>query len=148
MLGCSRCIICRALILIVLTAVGCSTRENPAATATSEPSSARVSDDSTAGWKLDLRVAPERPRMVRPAVFSLHLTDQLGTSVESATVIGSLNMVLMDMGRTELKFEPKGHGNYEAAIPSFDMSGPWELTIDPAQGSAKASKHFQFTVLD
>jgi len=78
----------------------------------------------------------------------MHLTDRDGKPIEHATVTGSLNMVLMDMGKTELKFGPKGNGNYEATVTGFDMSGPWELIADAARGPVHVHKVFQFIVLD
>jgi hypothetical protein len=48
-------------------------------------------------------------------------------------------MTLMDMGKTELKFEPIG-GGYAASVQSFDMSGQWELTVDAVQGAVQVHK--------
>ena len=42
------------------------------------------------------------------------------------------------MGKTEVNFQPKGHGDYAATLKSFDMSGPWELTVDASQGYVTA----------
>ena len=86
--------------------------------------------------------------MVRPATFSVHITDTAGKPVENAHVTGSLNMTLMDMGKTSVKFEPKGDGDYEATVPSFDMSGPWQLVIDAAQGALSAHQVFQVIIFD
>ena len=86
--------------------------------------------------------------MVRPATFAVHITDSAGRPVENAQVSGLLNMTLMDMGTTTVKFEPKGNGDYEATVPGFDMSGPWELTIDAMQGAIRARKVFPVTVFD
>lgn len=86
--------------------------------------------------------------MVRPAVFSLHLTDNSGKPIENARLTGWLNMTLMDMGKTELKFETSGNGDYTATVQSFDMSGPWELTVIAARSALQARKTFQFTVYD
>jgi nitrogen fixation protein FixH len=57
-------------------------------------------------------------------------------------------MTLMNMGKTEVTFEPKGHGDYAATLTSFDMSGPWELTVDASQGSIATHKVFQVTIFD
>ena len=86
--------------------------------------------------------------MVRPATFALHITDSAGRPVESARVSGSLNMTVMDMGTTAVKFASKGNGDYDAIVPSFDMFGPWELTIDAMQGAIRARKVFPVTVFD
>jgi len=86
--------------------------------------------------------------MVRPATFAVHITDSAGRPVENAQVTGSLNMTLMDMGTTTVKFVSKGNGDYEATMPSFDMSGPWELTIEALQGAVRARRVFPVTVFD
>jgi nitrogen fixation protein FixH len=57
-------------------------------------------------------------------------------------------MKLMDMGTTQLKFAPKGNGDYEASMKSMDMSGPWNLAVDASQGPVRAKKSFEFTVYD
>ncbi len=86
--------------------------------------------------------------MVRPATFTVHILDSAGKPVENAQVTGSLNMMLMDMGKNEVKFESKGNGDYQAVVPSFDMSGPWALTVDAVQGTVRARKIFQVNVFD
>lgn len=107
-----------------------------------------LSDDPAPGWALILTVAPEHPRMVRPATFILHITDSAGKPIENAQVAGSLNMTLMDMGRAALKFQSKGNGAYEVTVSSFDMSGPWEIAIDAVQNRMHAHKVFPVTVFD
>ena len=125
---------------VVTFAAGCSQK--------TPPTPATASDASTIGWKLNLQVAPDHPRMVPPATYSVHITDTAGKPVENPQVTGSLNMTLMDMGKTTVKFEPKGNGDYEATVQSFDMSGPWELTVDAAQGALHARQVFPVTVFD
>ena len=127
-----------ALACAVLTITACS-KKGP---------TAGVSTEAASAWTLALTVAPDHARMVRPATFSVHIADSSGKPVENAQLTASLNMTLMDMGRTELKFEPKGNGDYAAAVSSFDMSGPWELTVEAAQGPVHVHKTFQFTVFD
>ena len=127
-----------ALAAGVILASGCSKKA----------SSPAASNESTAGWTLVLTVAPDHPRMVRPATLSLHIADSNGKPVENAQLTSSLTMTLMDMGKTELKFEPIGGGRYAASVQSFDMSGPWELTVDAVQGAVQVHKTFQFTVYD
>jgi nitrogen fixation protein FixH len=135
------------LAVLVLTAAACS-KKSPTAPVTDQDSSATTADASTSGWTLALTVVPDHPRMVRPATFAVHIRDSGGKPVEYVQVTGSLNMTLMDMGKTAVKFEPKGAGDYEAKVPSFDMSGPWEVTIDAIHGALHARKVFQITVLD
>ena len=124
------------MFLLAALASGCSKSVPAAPTA------------SNSGWKLDLKVAPDHPRMVRPVTFTVHITDSAGKPVENAQLTGSLNMTLMDMGKTPVKFGPKGNGDYEAIVPSFDMSGPWELTVDATRGTLHADKIFPVTVID
>jgi nitrogen fixation protein FixH len=52
----------------------------------------------------------------------------------------------MNMGNTQLKFEPKGDGVYEASLKEMDMSGPWTLTVDASGKDARAQKSFDFVV--
>ena len=96
----------------------------------------------TTGWMLTLKVDPDHPRMVRPAAFTVHIADINGSAVDGAQVTGSLNMTLMNMGKTEMNFEPKGNGDYQATLKSFDMSGPWELTVDATRGTHHRSQAF------
>ncbi len=102
----------------------------------------------TAAWTLALKVNPDHPRMVRPATFTVHIADGTDAEINGARVTGSLNMTLMNMGKTEVTFEPQGHGDYAATLKSFDMSGPWELTVDASQGPIAAHKVFPVTIFD
>ena len=97
---------------------------------------------------MDLKVSPDHPRMVKPLAFTLHITDGHAQPVNDAEVNGALRMKEMDMGTTQLKFVPKGNGDYEAAMKSMDMSGPWNLAVDASQGPVHATKSFEFTVYD
>ena len=135
-----------SVLVVILASTGCS-RKGPAP-ATGQSSPASASEAANSGWKLDLKVTPDHPRMVRPATFSVHITDTAGKPVENAQLTGSLSMALMDMGKTAVKFDSKGNGDYEAAVPSFDMSGPWELTVDASQGTLHSHQVFQVTVFD
>jgi nitrogen fixation protein FixH len=136
-----------AVVVVILVASGCS-KKSPPALATEQPSSAATTDTLPSGWKLEMKVTPDHPRMVRPATFTVHITDSAGKPVENAQLTGSLNMTLMDMGKTAVKFEPKGSGNYQTTVPGFDMSGPWELTVYAAQGTLHAHTVFPVTVFD
>jgi nitrogen fixation protein FixH len=120
------------LFLLAAFAIGCSKPAQSPATA----------------WTLALKVDPDHPRMVRPATLTLHIADRKGAALDGAQVTGSLNMTLMNMGKTEVKFEPQGHGDYAARFRGFDMSGPWELTVDAWQGSITAHKVFPVTIFD
>ncbi|MDR3748596.1 MAG: FixH family protein [Acidobacteriota bacterium] len=96
---------------------------------------------------MDLKVSPDNPSMTKPITFTLHIADA-GQPVSSAEVTGTLTMKSMDMGKAEVKFSPQGNGDYQASMKELDMSGPWTLTVDAAQGSAHATKNFDFTVGD
>jgi len=104
---------------------------------------------ATAGpWRLELKTVPDRPSMTKPMTFTLHITDDHGQPVSDATVHGTLTMKLMDMGATPVNFSAKGNGDYEAPVKSIDMSGPWNLAIDVAQGTTDVKKDFEVTVSD
>jgi nitrogen fixation protein FixH len=135
----SRGVSVSALVLVIIALTDCSK---------SSPPSIPALDDAAAGWALVLRVAPDHPRMVRPATFTLHVTDGAGKPVENAQVTGSLNMTLMDMGKTAVKFQSRENGVYEVTVPSFDMSGPWEIAIDVVQDRMHAHKIFPVAVFD
>ncbi len=57
-------------------------------------------------------------------------------------------MTLMDMGKTAVKFQSDGNGVYEVMVPSFDMSGPWEIAVDAVQNRMHVHKVFPVTVFD
>jgi nitrogen fixation protein FixH len=97
---------------------------------------------------VELRISPDRPRMVRPLALTLHITDEHAQPVTGAEVNGALTMKDMDMGTAQVKFEPKGNGDYEALMKGMDMSGPWNLAVDASQGTVHAKKSFEFTVYD
>ena len=97
---------------------------------------------------MDLKVSPDHPRMVRPLTLTLHITDEHAQPVNDAEVNGALRMKEMDMGTTQLKFAPKGNGDYEASMKSMDMSGSWNLAVDASHGSVHAKTSFEFTVYD
>ena len=97
---------------------------------------------------MDLKVSPDHPRMFKPITFTLHITDDHAQPVNDAEVNGALTMKEMNMGTTQVKFVPKGNGDYEAAMTSTDMSGPWNLAVDASQGPVHAKKSFEFTVYD
>ena len=52
--------------------------------------------------------------MAKPLTFTLHITDEHAQPVNAAEVNGVLTMKSMDMGATQVKFAPKGNGDYEA----------------------------------
>lgn len=123
---------------VVVLGLGCSkTLEDPP-----------TSDVATTPWHLDLAVTPDHPRTVLASTFTVHIADNAGNPVQDAQLTGSFKMLTMDMGKIELKFAPKGHGDYEATVKSFDMSGPWELTVEAVRGTSRERQVFQVTVFD
>jgi len=86
--------------------------------------------------------------MVKPITFTMHITDEHAQPVNAAEVNGALTMKEMDMGTTQVKFAPKGNGDYEASMKSMDMSGAWNLAVDASQGPVRTKKSFEFTVYD
>jgi hypothetical protein len=127
------------LVLMVMASASCSKSPAPATS---------VLDDPAAGWTFVITVAPDHLRMVRPATFTLNITGSDRKPVENAQVTGSLNMTLMDMGTTAVKFQPKGNGVYEVTVSGFDMSGPWKIAIDVVWNRMHAHKVFPITVFD
>jgi len=141
-----RCLACAIFAISLAFTLGC----NQSATAPAKQQQAALSPASTevGSWHIDLKVSPDHPRMVRPLTFTLHITDGHAQPVIGAEVNGALTMKEMDMGTTRVKFAPKGKGDYEAAMTSMDMSGPWNLAVDASQGPIHAKKSFEFTVYD
>ncbi len=136
-----------AFLFVILCAAGCS-KDRPPASTTAQSTRATASAELENGWTLSLKTVPDHPRMVRTTAFTLHIADNRGMPVPNAQVSGVLNMTLMEMGTTEAKFEPAGHGDYETSVKGFDMSGPWELTVDATQGTVRVRRVFQFIVFD
>jgi hypothetical protein len=125
--------------------LGCSQK---ASTPEKQQSLSSANSIEAGPWHMALKVSPDHPRMVRPLTFTLHITDDHAQPVNDAEVNGVLTMKDMGMGTTQVKFAPKGNGNYEAAMTSMDMSGPWNLAVDASQGPVHAKKSFEFTVYD
>lgn len=118
---------------------------------TSAPEQQQVlspASSETGPWHLALKVSPEHPSMTKPLTFTLHITDEQGQPVNAAEVNGVLTMKSMDMGATQVKFTPKGNGDYEASLKDMDMSGSWNLAVDAAQGSTHLKQSFQVVVND
>jgi nitrogen fixation protein FixH len=140
-------VLCIALSAALAAVLGCGKKasELPVPqpqTAASSPA------DSASPWRMELKISPDHPSMTKPITFELHLADRSGQPVSDAQVNGALTMKVMDMGTAALKFSPKGNGDYEASIKGMDMSGPWSLAVDAANGSAHAKKNFDVTVFD
>lgn len=136
-----------AVLIALLSLAACDKKESGAPQ--SQPSAASSGSVATAGpWRLELKTVPDRPSMAKPMTFTLHITDDRGQPVNDATVHGALTMKLMDMGTTPVNFSAKGNGDYEASVKSIDMSGPWNLAIDVAQGGTHAKKDFEVTISD
>jgi|HubBroStandDraft_5_1064220.scaffolds.fasta_scaffold28675_4 hypothetical protein len=107
-----------------------------------------ASGSSSGTLQLQLTVSPEHPSMTKPITFQVHLADAQGQPVNDAQVNGALTMKIMDMGTTQLKFEPKGNGSYEASSKSLDMSGPWSLAVDARQGGTESKQVFDVNIFD
>ncbi len=97
---------------------------------------------------MELRISPDHPRMVRPLILTLHITDEHAQPVTGAEVNAALTMKDMDMGTTQLKFATKSDGDYEALLTGMDMSGVWNLAVDASNGPLHSRKTFEFTVYD
>ncbi len=136
-----------ALLYVSLAfALGCTRQQStPEKQQQAAPSPA---SDEASPWHMELKVAPEHPSMAKPMTFTVHITDEHAQPVNAAKVNAALTMKLMDMGTTQMKFTPKGNGDYEASLKDMDMSGPWNLTVDASQGAVHVKKSFEFTVYD
>lgn len=86
--------------------------------------------------------------MTKPITLQVQVTNTQGQPVRDAQVSGALTMKVMDMGTTQLKFEPKGNGSYAASIKGLDMSGPWSLSVDAKQGGSESRQSFDVNVFD
>ena len=126
--------------------LGCSQKESvPEKQQQAAPS---PTPSETNPWHLELKVDPDHPSMSKPMTLTLHITDEYAQPVDTADVNGALTMKLMDMGTTQIKFTPKGNGDYEALLKDMDMSGPWNLAVGASQGPVRVKKSFEFTVYD
>ena len=125
-----------AFMIALLALAACQKKQGTGSVATAGP------------WRLELKTIPDRPSMTKTMTFTLHITDDHGQPVSDATVHGALTMKLMDMGATAVNFAAKGNGDYEAPVKGVDMSGPWNLAVDVAQGAEHAKKDFDVTVGD
>jgi nitrogen fixation protein FixH len=112
------------------------------------PSCGRKADGAAGPLHLQLAVSPDHPSMTKPIMFRVHVTGANGEPVTNADVSGALTMKIMDMGTTQLKFTPKGGGEYETSSKSLDMSGPWGLVITAKEGVATAKQSFDVNVSD
>ena len=128
--------------------LGCGKKAAEQPEARPQTAASSSPQDPASPWRMELKISPDHPSMTKPITFQLHIADQRGQPVNDAQVSGSLTMKLMDMGTTPLKFSPKGNGDYETSMKSVDMSGPWGLAVDAAQGSTHAKQNFDVTVFD
>jgi nitrogen fixation protein FixH len=136
---------CAIFAMSLAFTLGCSQKTS---TPEQQQSLSSANSIEASPWHVDLKVSPDHPRMVRPLTLTLHITDDHAQPVTDAEVNGALTMKEMNMGTTQLKFAPKGNGDYEAAMKSMDMSGLWSLAVDALQGPVHAKMSFAFTVYD
>ena len=141
-----RWLACTIVTVSLLCTLGCSKKE--AGPTKQQKTPIPSASGETSLWRIDLKVSPDHPRMVKPLTFTLHITDDHMQPVSDAEVNGAVTMKTMDMGTTHLKFAPRGNGDYEASLKSVDMSGPWNLAVDASQGAVHAKKNFEITVYD
>ena len=137
-----KCLLAAAL-LLAFEITGCRSKPPVQSQANSGVTS---SGEATTSWRIELKVAPEHPRMVKPATLTVHIVDGGGKTVDDAQVTGALTMKTMDMGKSEVKFEPKGNGDYQGTVKEMDMAGPWEVAVEAKQGGFHAVKKFEVVV--
>ncbi len=147
MLARHRILLYAVLAVSIVFMLGCGKKAAEPAPQSSQ-TAASSSAESASAWHMALKIVPDHPSMTKPITFQLHIADQRGQPVNDAQVNGALTMKVMDMGTTALKFSPRGNGDYEASMKGVDMSGPWGLAVDAAQGSTHAKQSFDVTVFD
>jgi hypothetical protein len=135
-----------ALAVSLAFTLGCG--QKPSATERPKEAASPSAANEPSPWRIELKVSPEHPSMVKPLTFTLHVSDEHARPINDADVGGTITMKLMDMGATHVKFTPKGNGDYEASTKDMDMSGAWNLTVDVVKGPVHAKKNFEFTVYD
>lgn len=140
----SRAFLTAVLAICLGLVVACNKKQ---ASSIEESTSSRQTAD-VGPWRMDLQLSPAKPSMTKPMTFTLHIVDQKGQPVSDAQVTGALTMKTMDMGVTQVKFTPKGSGNYETTLKSVDMSGPWNLAIDASAAGTHTKKNFEITIYD
>jgi hypothetical protein len=137
--------VCAAFLACLTFTAGCEQKTK----APDQQSATPLHASTEAGpWHVELKISPDHPRMVKPLTLTLHITDEHSRPVTGAEVNGALRMKEMDMGTAQVKFEPKGNGDYEALMKGMDMSGAWILAVDASQGSRHAKKSFDVIVYD
>jgi nitrogen fixation protein FixH len=144
--GMNRSLVLLLSVVLLFEVAGCRSKSNPE-TLSQSVASSNV-DSAVSPWKIDLRVTPQHPSMIKPLTLTVHIVDGKGRTVDNAQVRGSLAMKVMDMGKNELQLQPKGHGDYEAAVKELDMSGPWDFAVDASQDGFHAQKKFEITIYD
>jgi nitrogen fixation protein FixH len=131
---------------LTLAIAGCQSKSVPGSP--SQPAVSSAATSAASPWKMDLRVTPEHPSMIKPVTFTVHIVDGDGKPVDNAQVRGSLTMKLMDMGKNEVQLQSKGNGDYEGSSKAPDMSGPWDFAVDASQNGFHAQKTFEVTIYD
>ena len=137
---------CAIFAVSLALTLGCSQKASAPEKQQQAPLSPALGEASA--WHMDLKVFPDHPSMVKPMTLTLHIADKRAQPVNAAEVKGAIAMKDMDMGTTQIKFTPKGNGDYEASLKSLDMSGAWNVAVDASQGSVHAKKSFEFKVYD
>lgn len=146
MIGFWRFLLCGAFSLALVFGASCKKKDSTPPTPHDQGTLAAATTEAASPWNLVLTISPEHPRMIKPTIFAVHITDADGKPGDGLTVAGHLTMRAMSMGETQVKFEPKGGGNYEASVKEMDMSGPWTLTVDATRDATREQKSFEFVV--
>lgn len=98
--------------------------------------------------KLTLAFSPQPPRMSKPTILRVHVTNATSDPVTDAVVTGTMTMKLMDMPPIPLTFTSVGNGFYEITVNNIDMSGPWGVVVVAKEGGTKTSEDFDVTVME
>jgi nitrogen fixation protein FixH len=136
-------------VFCLMLVLACNTKATaPEAQQQIQSSASSAANDAESPWKMDLNLSPPKPSMNKQMSFILHIVDKRGQPVTGAKVDGALTMKLMDMGIVQMKFAPKGNGDYEGTLKSLDMSGPWTIAVDASSGDTHVKKNFDVIIYD
>ena len=129
----------RLLPLLVLAGgafAGCTFRRHP---------QALVPPSIDKNLQPTLQISPLPVRQMDPSTFTARIVDAHGKPVSDASVILSLTMPAMDMGRIQVITQPRGDGRY-VGTGRFTMAGGWNVSATVRRGSEMSVRTFSMSV--
>jgi len=123
-------------LLVLLALLSACDKPKPAAKAPVEPP-----------WhgKMTLSVVPSPPVSNKEATFQVHVMDESGKAVSSASVKAALVMTTMDMGKNEVTLADQGNGDY-LGKGKFTMAGPWTVNVVAVANGSRGQQTFPVVV--